>query len=333
MRQYMLALIALVVASPVASRASEVRVYSGRHYNSDRKVYKAFTKETGIRVRLLEAKGVSLVERLKREGDRSNADVIILVDAARIQSAADQDLLRPLRSELLRSQVPSDYRDPAGRWFGVTRRVRAIVSNPQRVDSDLIRQYSDLASPRLRGELCLRKRENVYNQSLVADQIALYGQASAKRWIRGMIANVSQPFYSSDTSLIRAVAQGHCGVAVVNHYYLARMQAGGNGARDAELTRDVALTMPVPAHVNISAVGIAKSAKNLAESVRLVEYLTSRRGSAALARSTFEYPLIGYGSSEKLKDYGALVPDGVSISGLAKQLKPALKLMVDNGWK
>ena len=99
MRRYMLALIALAVASPVASRASEVRVYSGRHYNSDRKVYKAFTKETGIRVRLLEAKGVSLVERLKREGDRSNADVIILVDAARIQSAADQDLLRPLRSE------------------------------------------------------------------------------------------------------------------------------------------------------------------------------------------------------------------------------------------
>ena len=92
MRQYMLALIALVVASPVASRASEVRVYSGRHYNSDRKVYKAFTKETGIRVRLLEAKGVSLVERLKREGDRSNADVIILVDVTRLPETEQSDL-------------------------------------------------------------------------------------------------------------------------------------------------------------------------------------------------------------------------------------------------
>ncbi len=333
MRRYMLALIALVSVFPVASRASEVRVYSGRHYNSDRKVYKAFTKETGIRVRLLEAKGVSLVERLKREGERSQADVIILVDAARIQSAADQDLLRPLSSEVLRRQVPANFRDPAGRWFGVTRRVRAIVSNTQRVDSSSIRQYRDLSSPRLKGELCLRKRANVYNQSLVAGQIALFGQASTQQWIKGMIANVSQPFFSSDTSLIRAVAQGNCGVAVVNHYYMARMQAGGNGARDAELTRDVALTIPLPAHINISAVGVAKTAKNLVESFRLVEYLTSRRGSASLARSTFEYPLVGYGTSEKLKDYGELEPDGVAISDLAKQLKPALKLMVDNGWK
>ncbi len=333
MKRYILPLLSLWVAAPALTQAAEVRVYSGRHYNSDRKVFKKFSDLTGIRVRLLEATGISLVERLKREGDRANADVIILVDAARIQSAADQGLLQSSATDVLVRQVPSEYRDPKGRWFGMTRRIRGIIVNPNRVDSELIQGYGDLTSPNLNGELCLRKRKNVYNQSLVASQIALNGQAKTKQWLNGMLRNVSEPFFSSDTALIRAVAQGKCGVGVVNHYYLARMQAGGNGKRDSELSKNVELILPRPAHVNISAIGIAASAKNYKEAIQLTEFLTSNRGSSALSSSTYEYPILGNSSSSKLKEYGAFTPDGVSISNLSKQLKPALTLMTKSGWK
>ena len=333
MKKYIIALLSLWVTAPALTQAAEVRVYSGRHYNSDRKVFKQFSDLTGIRVRLLEATGVSLVERLKREGDRANADVIILVDAARIQSAADQGLLQPSATSALVRQVPSEYRDPKGRWFGMTRRIRGIIVNPSRVDIGLIRSYEDLASPELKDKLCLRKRQNVYNQSLVASQIALKGPTKAKQWLNGMLRNVSEPFFASDTALIRAVAQGKCGVGVVNHYYLARMQAGGNGKRDAELTKNVRLILPRPAHVNISAIGIATSAKNYKESIQLAEFLTSKQGSSALASSTYEYPIMGSSSSNKLREYGDFTSDGVSISNLSKQLKPALALMTQVGWK
>ena len=106
-------LILAAAASIQPLNAKEVRVYSGRHYNTDRQVYKKFSQQTGIKVRLIEASGISLVERLKREGANSQADVIMLVDAARINNAATAGLLAPINSKALQQSVPAKYRDPS----------------------------------------------------------------------------------------------------------------------------------------------------------------------------------------------------------------------------
>jgi iron(III) transport system substrate-binding protein len=142
-----------------AYAAEEVRVYSGRHYNTDRQVYKKFSDQTGIKVRLVEASGISLVQRLKSEGKNTKADVIILVDAARINNAANAGLFAPIQSSSLSQSVPSRYRDPNKRWFGLTRRVRAIIVNPSIVNPASVTSYSQLASPALKGKVCLRKRK------------------------------------------------------------------------------------------------------------------------------------------------------------------------------
>ncbi|MGC6483377.1 MAG: extracellular solute-binding protein [Synechococcus sp.] len=166
---------------PLSAAASQgVRVYSGRHYNTDRKVFKKFSDATGIKVRLLESKGASLVERLRREGSNSKADVILLVDAARINRAAELGLFSPITSTSLLDDVPSRYRDPDNRWFGLTRRVRVMVVNPRVVSASRVKTYADLADSSLKGKLCLRRRDNVCNQSLVADQIALNGVDAIK---------------------------------------------------------------------------------------------------------------------------------------------------------
>jgi iron(III) transport system substrate-binding protein len=316
-----------------AVSAQEVRVYSGRHYNTDRQVFKRFNETTGIKVRLIEATGISLVERLKREGNNSKADVIILVDAARINDAADAGLLQPIQSNTLKANIPARYRDPSNRWFGLTRRVRSIIVNPRIVDPSTINSYDDLGKPELKGKLCLRKRKNVYNQSLVADQIVLKGQAGATAWVRSMVGNVKQPFFSGDTSLIRAVGKGKCGVGVVNHYYLARMQAGDNGKSDQELAKNVKLIMPNPAHVNISAAGMATSAQNKREALKLIEFLSSPQGSQGLAGPTHEYPLKSQGSSKVLKKYGRFTADNVPITAIGANQKKAIQLMAQAGWR
>ncbi len=248
--------------SHVKASDREVRVYSGRHYNTDKQIYKKFAEETGIRIRLIEATGISLVERLKREGANSKADVILLVDAARISNAAKSGLLQPYRSSELEKNVPFEYRDPKSRWYALTRRVRVMVANPRKVDINSIKDYADLSNPSLEGLVCVRKRSSPYNQSLVANQIVNRGEAKTKEWLKGMVSNISQPFFPGDIGVIRAVAQGKCGVGIVNHYYVSRMLAGINGSKDKRLAKKVKVLTPNPAHVNVSAGGIAKYAEN-----------------------------------------------------------------------
>ena len=243
---------------PAISTEKEVRVYSGRHYNTDRGVYKKFAEETGIKVRLIEAAGISLIERLKREGKNSQADLVLLVDAARITNAAKAGLLQSIDSPSLESDVPDGLKDPGKEWYALTRRVRVMVANPKVVDVDKIKDYEDLADPSLKGKVCLRNRKSPYNQSLVANQIVNKGELETKAWLNGMISNVSRPFFPGDISIVRAVSKRKCGIGIVNHYYVARMLAGVNGRRDELYAKKTSVLTPNPAHVNISAGGIAK---------------------------------------------------------------------------
>ncbi len=318
---------------PVNSTGKEVKVYSGRHYNTDRSVYKKFADETGIKVRLIEAAGISLIERLKREGSNSQADLILLVDAARITNAAKAGLLQPISSNSLEKDVPKDLKDPGNEWFSLTRRVRVLVANPKVIDINKIKDYTDLSDPSLKGKVCLRNRKSPYNQSLVANQIVNKGEAATKTWLNGMISNVSQPFFPGDIAIVRAVAKKKCGVGIVNHYYVARMLAGVNGRRDTLYARRVNVLTPNPAHVNISAGGVAKYAKNKSEAIQLLEFLASPRGSAGLAAPTFEHPLKEVNQNPIVKEFGGFTSDDVTIQELGKFNAKAINLMKSAGWQ
>tara|TARA_Y100000991_G_scaffold202761_1_gene176845 strand:- start:456 stop:1478 length:1023 start_codon:yes stop_codon:yes gene_type:complete len=317
---------------PSYSTQREVRVYSGRHYNTDRNVYKKFAEETGIKVRLIEAAGISLIERLKREGKNSQADLILLVDAARITNAAKLGLLQKIESASLENAVPEGLKDKSKEWYALTRRVRVMVANPKVVDVSKINDYTDLADPSLKGKVCLRNRKSPYNQSLVANQIVNKGQEATKNWLDGMISNVSQPFFPGDISIVRAVSKKKCGVGIVNHYYVARMLAGVNGRRDVLYAKKTAVLTPSPAHVNISAGGIARFAENKAEAVKLLEYLASPVGSKGLAAPTFEHPLKEVNQNQIVREFGEFTPDKVTVEQLGDNNSLAIKMMKEAGW-
>ncbi len=317
---------------PVNSTEREVKVYSGRHYNTDRGVYKRFAEETGIKVRLIEAAGISLIERLKREGDNSEADLILLVDAARITNAAKANLLQKIESSSLESDVPNGLKDPMKEWYALTRRVRVMVANPKVVDINKIKDYSDLADPSLKGKVCLRNRKSPYNQSLVANQLVNKGEKETKEWLSGMISNVSKPFFPGDISIVRAVSKKKCGIGIVNHYYVARMLEGVNGRRDALYAKKTTVITPNPAHVNISAGGVAKYAKNKQEAIQLLEFLASPEGSKGLAAPTYEHPLKEVNQNKTVKNFGEFVSDKVSVEELGKNNSIAIKLMKNAGW-
>ena len=328
-----------IVLSPphLTAKAQEkitLGVYSARHYNTDKELYREFERQNpGISVKVLEAKDKVLLKRLQSEGDKSPADVLILVDAARLVKASTLGLFRPTSSATLKTLVPANLRNPQGKWYALTRRARVPIVNPDIVDPATIKSYADLANPALKGKLCLRNRKSPYNQSLVADQIILRGEAETAKWIRGMANNVSQEFFPKDTPQVQAVGKGKCGVAVVNTYYVGRMLAGRKGADNKALAEKVKVVFPNPTHVNVSGAGVTASSDNPEAALKLIEFLASPNAGKDYAAANLEYPVKGFGDNPILRSWGTFKADGASVDQLGAKNKQAQQLMKDNGWK
>ncbi len=315
--------------SQVQAQANEINVYSARHYNTDQEFYARFTEQTGIKVNLLESTGDVLLSR-QAFGVEPPADVIILVDASRLARAAETGIFRRISSPDLQAKVPSHLHDPENRWFGLTRRFRVPVVNPDKVDPSTITSYVDLADPALDGKLCLRNSKSPYNQSLVAYQLERMGEVKTSAWVQGMVDDMAQPFFSSDGDQIRAVGRGDCGVAVVNTYYLGQRQGGDKGPEDKALADKVMIAWPEKVHVNISGAGVTANSPNPEAAQRFIEFLADE--SADYAKANREYPIRGTGSDPVLQAWGSFNEDNVSAATLGRSNASAIRLMEANGW-
>ena len=314
------------------NRPQDVNVYSGRHYNTDKELYAEFTRRTGIKVNLLEGKDDELIQRLKSEGANSKADLLVLVDAARLYRAQEANLFRRIRSAELSKDVPANLRDPGGRWFALTRRARPVMVNKALVNPNQIRTYADLTRPEFKGKLCLRNRASVYSQSLVADELVRRGAAATRKWAEGIVANRKGTFYTSDTPMIRAVGQGQCGATIANQYYLARMLRGDN-AVDRDAAKQVRLVWPKPTHVNVTAGGVTHASRNPEGARRLLEFLASPTSGEGYAGANNEYPLKGWGNNPTLKAFGTFKASPVTMEQLGRRNREAVQLMTQAGWQ
>ena len=212
----------LAGASLGAQAADDVlNLYSARHYQTDEALYGDFTKQTGIRINRIEGKEEELLERLRNEGDRSPADVLLTVDAARLAQAHELGLFAPVKSKILESRIPAHLRTDD--WFAFSTRARVIVYNKLEVKPGQVSSYADLARPELKGQFCSRSGSHPYNLSLLASVIAHEGEARAEQWARGLVANFARAPKGGDTDQIKAVAAGECGVTSANTYYVARL--------------------------------------------------------------------------------------------------------------
>lgn len=344
----LLSLVLAIVLSLGPSDTSEdapslevVNVYSSRHYDTDDALYERFSAETGIKVNLIEGNSDQLLARIQREGDLSPADVFVTVDAARLERALQAGVLASVESEQLEQRVPEFLRDPDGRWFALTRRVRLIVASKDRVPAGAITSYADLADERWRGRVLIRSSSSVYNQSLVASLFHRIGAEATQAWCEGVVANFARTPQGGDRDQVRAIAAGEGDVALVNHYYVARMLAG-EGA-DREAAESVRLIFPdqdssdTPlggAHVNICGAGVVKNAPNRENAIRFIEFLLSDAAQEALAEGNFEYPVVeSVEVADVLKRFQAFRSADVPVSAMAEKNRDAVETMDRAGWR
>lgn len=288
-----LSALALLTALPAA--ASELNLYSSRHYDTDLSLYDSFTEATGIAINLIEGSEDELMARIQAEGANSPADLLLTVDAGRLHRAVEAGLFQPVESAVLHERIPEKLRHPDDLWFGLTTRARVIFYNAELGLPEGVADYEDLADPALEGMICLRSSSNIYNISLLGELIAVMGEEAAEDWARGVGNNLARAPQGGDTDQLRALAAGECRIAVSNTYYWGRLMASSNPA-DVEVAQATAFIFPNQddrgAHVNLSGAGVLTTAPNRDNAIAFLEYLVSDEAQRALADGNNEYPVV-----------------------------------------
>ena len=330
-RTALLAIVALLAAvvSPLAVAAEEVVVYSARHYGQE-PAFEAFTKQTGIAVRVLTGEAGPLLERLKAEGDRSPADILLTVDAGNLWNAARAGVLSPVTSPVLAANVPAHLRDPENRWFGLTMRARTIMYNPKKVSPSELSTYEALGDPKWKGRLCLRSSGYIYNQSLVATLIKRHGVPRTEEIIRGWVAN--QPtIINGDTKILEAIAAGQCDVGVTNSYYLARVLAKDPNFPVLPFWANQQTT---GTHVNVSGAGVTAHARNRVAAIRLLEFLSTTEAQQLFANTSMEFPVNPKAEPHAIvRSWGPFRQDDINVAAAGELQAAATRLCDRVGYK
>ena len=292
-------LISLVLTGGAVAQPAVLNLYSARHYQTDEALYENFTRATGIKVNRVDADDAGILARLKTEGSASPADVILLVDAARLWRAEIDGLFQPLKSKTLEARIPSQFRGKdsgeGSSWFGLSTRARVVVFNKAKVQRDDADTYEELADPKNKGKLCTRSGSHPYNLSLFGAMQEHLGPQATEVWLKGLVSNMARSPKGGDTDQILAVASGECGIALANTYYLARLMRSQK-PEDKAAVEKIGVVFPNQAsygtHVNIAGAAMARHAKNRGAAQQFLEYLASDQAQAYFADGNNEWPIV-----------------------------------------
>ena len=285
---------------PAIAQEQVINLYSARHYPTDEVLYSDFTKATGIKINRVDADDAGIIARLKAEGAASPADVILLVDAARLWKGEVDDMLMPIKSKFLEAAVPALLRakpTDEGRtaWFGLSTRARVVVYDKLKVQREDVDTYEELADPKNKGKLCIRSGSHPYNLSLFGAMTEHLGPAATETWLKGLVDNMARAPKGGDTDQIKAVASGECGIAVTNTYYLARLMRSTNPA-EKNLIERVGVVFPNQqswgTHVNVAGGAVARHSKNVTNAMKFLEYLVSPEAQNHFANGNNEWPVV-----------------------------------------
>ena len=322
--------------------AAEVNVFSARHYDSDIQLYKKFEAKTGIKVNIVSGKDKALQKRIMEEGKDSKADLYITADAGRLGAFAAKGMFANSMTPAIKAAVPKNFR--TSKWTGIAKRARIIYYSPERVNANDLNgmRYEDLADPKWKGRVVIRKSNNVYNQSLVASLVKNNGKKATAEWAKGVVANMARDSKGNDRAQILAVAAGEADLAVANTYYLALMLSGKKGPEQQAAAKKVLPFFPNQGegdrgtHMNISGGGVLKNAPNKANAKKLLEFLLTKEAQEHIVNNTFEYPMIdGVEPHDLVKQMGLGYNQDLKtkVVNYGKNQATALECMLAASWK
>ncbi len=308
-----------------------VNIYSQRQPFLIEPLLDAFTEETGIETEVLFL-NQGLEDRIEAEGVNSPADVILTVDVGRLVNVKEKGVTQPVEDETLNENIPAEFRDPEGHWFGLTTRGRVVYASKERVEQDTI-TYEELADPKWKGKICVRSGQHMYNIALIASMIAHHGEDEAEEWLEGVKANLARKPNGGDRDQAQGIYAGECDIGIGNTYYVGKMMTNEEEPEQKEWADAIKVLFPNTdgrgTHVNISGMALAKNAPNQENALKLMQFLSSGEAQAIYAEHNYEYPVLpGVEVSETVKSFGEIKPDSLPLAEIAKN-RAAASEMVD----
>ena len=341
MKKYIYLLAALLISScvPNTNKSKEINIYSQRHYDSDKMQYKKFEEKTGIKVNVTKAGADELIQRLKNEGDNSQADLFITVDVGKLWQASDMGLFQKFNDQKVFDNIDPQFLDKNGYWVPLTYRSRVVVYSNERVKKEDLSTYEDLANEKWRGRLLVRSSSNAYNQALMSSLVANLGPEAVTSWSEAVVKNFARDPKGSDRDQVKAIAAGQGDIAIVNSYYIGLLLAS---EKEEEINAGNAVSVFFPnqgdgergAHINVSGIALAKNAPNKENAIELIKYLTSVEGQETYVNNSYEYSVNPNVKPDMIvQAWGEFKKDPVDLNMLGVKRDEAIRIFDKTGWK
>ena len=318
------------------SKKEILTIYTHRHYDIDKELFKQFFRKHQVKINVVNAKADELILKLKNEGANSPADILITVDAGRLALAKNQNLLQSIKSSKLDKVVPPHLRDSQGYWYAISKRARVIAYDIAKINANQLSTYEDLTNSKWRGELLVRSSDNIYNQSLMASIIANVGREEAKKWAAGIVDNFARAPKGNDRDQISSISKGDGTLAIVNTYYMGKLLYSKNPS-SVEAAQKVKLFFPNQngrgTHINISGIGVTKYSQNKQLAILLIEFLLKKENQELFASANYEYPVNPEAEISKLlQSWGSFKEDQLSLEKLGELNREAVILFDEVSW-
>ena len=334
-----LVLLSILFSCESVKEVQEVNLYSQRHYAVDELQYENFTKLTGIKVNVTKANADELIQRLKNEGNKTEADLFITVDVGKLWQAGDMGLLQKINSKIINPNINPSLLDKNNYWVPVTYRSRILVYSNERVDKSELSSYEDLASDKWKDRILVRSSSNSYNQALMSSLVANLGIEETQKWSAAIVKNFARNPKGNDRDQVKAIAAGQGDVAIVNSYYIGLLLSSQN---EEELNAGKSVSVFFPnqgenqrgAHINVSGIALTKNSKNKENAIKLIKYLQTDDAQKTYVNNTYEYsvnPLIS--PNEIVRGWGDFKMDDLDLNLLGSKRDEAIRIFDKSGWK
>ncbi len=331
-RSLMLAGLTALGAASATAAAADVSLYTTREPKLIQPLLDEFTKDTGIAVNTVFVKD-GLIERVKAEGEKSPADVLMTVDIGNLLDLVEAGVTQPVQSKVLNDAIPENLRGTDNQWYTLSLRDRvAYVAKDLDVSA---LTYEAFADPKWKGKVCIRSGQHPYNTALIAAMIAHNGVEATEAWLRNVKNNLGRKASGGDRDVARDILGGICDIGIANAYYVGRMKNAEPGTDARKWGDAIKVVRPTFAneksrgtHVNISGASVAKYAPNKENAVKLLEYLVSDKAQGLYANANYEYPIKeGIKLDPVVASFGPLVVDPLPLTEIAKHRKQASELV------
>ena len=334
-----LVLLSILFSCESVKEVQEVNLYSQRHYAVDELQYENFTKLTGIKVNVTKANADELIQRLKNEGEKTEADLFITVDVGKLWQAGDMGLLQKINSNIINPNINPSLLDKNNYWVPVTYRSRILVYSNERVDKSELSSYEDLASDKWKDRILVRSSSNSYNQALMSSLVANLGIEETQKWSAAIVKNFARNPKGNDRDQVKAIAAGQGDVAIVNSYYIGLLLSSQN---EEELNAGKSVSVFFPnqgenqrgAHINVSGIALTKNSKNKENAIKLIKYLQTDEAQKTYVNNTYEYSVNPSILPNKIvQGWGDFKMDDLDLNLLGSKRDEAIRIFDKSGWK